>query len=75
MKTSADCKIVLDEEAQLTASACTAEDQDEVIVTGRVTQGPTGNDYKTQCIVTPMDNSVRIHNSNTMEEGTYTRER
>ena len=43
MKTSADCKIVLDEEAQLTASACTAEDRDEVIVAGRATQGPTGS--------------------------------
>ena len=41
MKMSADCKIVLDEEVQLTASVCTVEDQDEVIVTGRVTQGPT----------------------------------
>ena len=43
MKMSADCKIVLDEEAQLTASACMAEDRDEVIVTGRATQGPTGS--------------------------------
>ena len=41
---SADCKIVLnEEEAQLTASACMAEEQDKIIDARRVTQGPAGS--------------------------------
>ena len=77
-ETSASCKIILnEEEAQLTASACTAEDRDDIIGARNSTQEPPGSTIKTQvdCIITPMEDSVRIQNFTTRWRGRRMRER